>query len=94
MSEWQDIESAPKDGTPVLVWWQDDYHVARYAPLWAPENKRWLVYDAKWKGDGSIRMVSEIEPNDFQARAGLKGPTHWMPLPEPPTAGGGRRGTA
>lgn len=63
-SEWRDIASAPKDGTPVLL-----------------ANAR----------DGSIRwsLWSEDRWRDGQKRVGgqvnMDSPTHWMPLPAPPT---------
>lgn len=61
---WQDIETAPKDGTPVLVS--------------IPEA---ILIVAEWY---SI-------PNGAWHSAGrrLAEPTHWMPLPAPPSAGGG-----
>lgn len=71
MSEWQPIETAPKDGTEVLVWalWIDPdtdsfgsgstFHKARI--------DKW-VRGAWWRTKQSPHMQ----------------PTHWMPLPEPP----------
>ncbi len=84
MSAWKPIETAPKDGTSVLVWFYGEPHVAVYAPIWTPENKRWFVRHPKWPDSSSWSQVTEIEPNQFQVMAGLVGPTHWMPLPEPP----------
>lgn len=80
---WQSIETAPKDGTPIVVWWEGDYHVARYEPLYVAENMCWLVRHAE---RSQPRIVSEIGPvtDPFQIAAGMKGPTHWMPLPAPP----------
>lgn len=50
--DWQPIETAPKDGTPVLTWDGAECMVLAY-------------YD-----DGT--------PDYYQ-------PTHWMPLPHPPS---------
>jgi len=80
MSEWQDIKTAPKDGSFILLhcpngqlesgdvtvgaYWKEDRH---------SENGRFML--GKWwgwlgmDGDG---MSSWCEP------------THWMPLPAPP----------
>lgn len=73
-SEWQPIESAPKDGTRIVVWngaahfarWSDDCHMGQFekAPGW---------------------QVFECEDDTFYAW-GLSASevTHWMPLPQPP----------
>lgn len=67
--KWRPIESAPKDGTrlmlakivghpanPTALWWA-------CAGLWSDRWNNW--------NDG-------VEP------CGLAGPTHWLPLPPPP----------
>jgi hypothetical protein len=72
--EWQPIETAPKDGTPILVWrkagivwlayWNDSFlHVQSDQHMPA-----WVVFDCEdpW--------FSET----------YQSPTHWQPLPEPP----------
>ena len=71
MTEWQPIETAPKDGTEVLLWgryWSDSQglfsrpHVGSYV-----ENlERWQV---------------GVSHHDYRFRVR---PTHWMPLPPPP----------
>lgn len=75
MSEWQPIETAPKDGTPILVSnperagvWIAHYN-AVYQSGFRPDNP-WacLMLNVRW------------HPNQ---RASMK-PTHWMPLPAPP----------
>jgi len=74
--EWMPIESAPKDGTYVLI--ADDSHVtvgkyhedkgehlvAAEQPYWEPYD--WSYWD-RWQTDDSWFL-----------------PTHWMPLPAPP----------
>lgn len=68
MSEWRPIETAPKDGTWVLVcgngW---DVQMA-----WFALNRR--INKAYWK--------NSLEWDDYDLAD--KHPTHWMPLPEPP----------
>ena len=78
MSEWQPIETAPKDGTHILIvragedkesieitfWYQNfqDEYVPDKDGLYRKETILWIE---SWNGNGH--------------RA-----THWMPLPEPP----------
>lgn len=82
MSEWQPIETAPMDGTSILVHnnnapgcpggvadecWAGNTDVAAW---WADEkggNGEWICY-----------MSAVLDPTlHFD-------PTHWMPLPSPP----------
>lgn len=82
MSDWQPIESAPKDGTWVLMTggtisyrWDGDTAPACVAGQWTHEinflyreKGRWQFawYDGGYYGE-------------------YENPTHWMPLPAPPT---------
>jgi len=72
---WYPIETAPKDGTKVLLYrqgwlvigrWNDNRHARRANPFWDAE-------DARLKGWNWARK------ND---------PTHWQPLPGLPEAEG------
>lgn len=74
MSDWQPIETAPKDGTDILVTvgtggrchvvaWLDEHGEPSAEYGW------WRVDDNK-HGPYSLRGAS---------------PTHWMPLPDPPS---------
>ena len=72
MSDWQTIESAPKDGTWILLFVTEpagsDYAIATGEP------EGWSHIDVgRWHDD-----VGEFE----RVHAGE--PTHWMPLPPPP----------
>lgn len=88
---WQKIETAPKDGTRVLVgsrrveqagqppvwrstvaWWDDKFR----ADGWDEENERQIWVPA-WT-DGTVASWGYEECAELS-------PTHWMPLPEPPT---------
>jgi len=70
-ASWQPIETAPKDGTPVLVWAENllhglcPYAVAQYMEH---EIEWWHVQDGKF-GPYPMRGAA---------------PTHWMPCPKPP----------
>lgn len=75
---WQPIESAPRDGTQVLVW-SDELYIKPYIAWWgvdqnAPEDgneqEEWLTGD----GDSWSTGYYYTPCN----------PTHWMPLPAPP----------
>ena len=74
--EWQPIETAPKDGTHILVYpptwpggsasiafWNDDKYAKRPRPFWCRDDDFGRVTDSRQKST-----------------------THWMPLPDPPKA--------
>lgn len=74
MMEWQPIETAPKDGTAVLVYpatWNGRsaaiaiFNLDKYA-------KKPLPY---WARDDDMGRVTCSRKNP---------PSHWMPLPDPP----------
>lgn len=79
MAEWKPIESAPRDGTWVLICQshgtdsRDDFgSFVHRAAWWASENDgsgAWIVYNAQ-----------PLDPECFFE------PTHWMQIPEPPDA--------
>jgi hypothetical protein len=77
MSEWQSIESAPKDGTLVLVSNGRDVAVGAYAV------HRYYEYEDEPGAPGLFRKVLREEYALWDAD-GICGITHWMPLPPPP----------
>ncbi len=75
MSEWQDISTAPRDGT----------HVDLYFPgKIGRKTDWWFSRDPIWGGDGE--WISEYREcgQDLTAIYPNTKPTHWMPLPTPP----------
>jgi hypothetical protein len=70
--EWQPIETAPRDGTPILLChWEDEYCLVG----------EWWVHG--WWSTGPFRYA----PNQIEIRDPIFldfEPTHWMPLPPPP----------
>lgn len=81
MGEWQPIESAPMDGTPII-----GVHFGRYGWLgkcwWQPEFEAFIE---------SCREMSLAHGYAFEngASSKLHSPviqkvTHWIPLPEQP----------
>jgi hypothetical protein len=74
MSEWQPIETAPKDGTVI--------------DLWAGQRRPGCFYEriddpltGEVYGEGWSQQYVENTSNSFRV---FEDPTHWMPLPEPP----------
>ena len=70
MSDWQPIETAPKDGTEVLL------AIPTYGVGPTFEFAVGGFFNGAWFGE---------EDDAYDAdEAAYQDPTHWMPLPEPP----------
>lgn len=75
--EWRPIDTAPRDGTPVLLW--SIYEMidgACSVAVFAPDFDSWVG-------------MCEGDLLDIKTERGLvwwkvQDPTHWMPLPPPP----------
>lgn len=69
---WQKIESAPRDGTEVLLWFGGDIHHGRY----------------NGPSDGAIYSGTASRYNWFSVSCGMSLPDasvrFWCPLPHPP----------
>jgi hypothetical protein len=74
---WQPIETAPKDGTRILIW--DDDEGGYEIGFWSSNHESWLDNDIC---DGD---PGKYWPGDLLGNTIFE-PTHWMPLPEPPAA--------
>lgn len=80
MTDWQTIDTAPKDGTHFLafggdqedVQYEDETVTSPLVIWWDPDN-----------GNGDWRFCSY----DGGMYGEWKNPTHWQPLPEPPVNG-------
>ena len=75
MSEWQDISTAPKDGTVV--------------DLWAAERERYdnsRITDCFFVRGQWVHTRTIYDEDTDDELAPLFNPTHWMPLPPPPAA--------
>lgn len=71
MSEWQPIETAPKDGTLVIGIWFDEY--AEPAPRWVFHCCRYVEWSTDfWRWQDDYTDGVSISP------------THWVLAPEPP----------
>lgn len=70
--EWQPIESAPLDGTPVDLWCHANFvsgGPGRVSDCWFYENKWWRYDDVR---------------GDAYCRAEVHNATHWMATPKAP----------
>lgn len=89
MSEWQPIETAPKDGSPVLLFLKKavdrnysvrgicDFHAIGF---WLYGGWKSIeVEDCGTMGGELTGWMSDWVSLDLE-------PSHWMPLPEPPNA--------
>jgi len=76
MPDWQPIDTAPRDGRCILL---------------ASANEGWVMegqwFDWRDSGSDLFGWTNPINYDD-PVVGGELGPTHWMPLPEPPKAKG------
>ena len=82
--QWQPIETAPKDGTSILIYTQGMVIEARYCTgSWSEDTPIspaeydgavWCAFD-----DALAFEIEETPHGDFCGEV-----THWQPLPEPP----------
>lgn len=82
MAEWQDIATAPKDGTSIIgasfgrygdlqrVWWQEEFGA------WIKGCNQMSLAPGLTFEDGTSKKLHSPQ---------IQEPTHWLPLPpEPP----------
>ncbi len=78
MSEWQDISTAPKDGTAITLTWMEDGKPQEIYPgmVWNSFAGNRTVQDGKgiWAlhGENGKLLMTWSDENGF-------GPTHWKP---------------
>lgn len=82
--DWQDISTAPKDGTEIAVW------VPTTKPI---RDKRKRVLACLFKGYWDDRREAWCEEGSEEIIEDLweRAPTHWQPLPSPPADDHGER---
>jgi len=81
--DWQPIETAPKDGTYILLWSErDGVGIGCWAEI---KYKQWEETE-----DGQAQRLVGV--NDYSRFCGMasggidmRRPTFWMPLPQSPT---------
>lgn len=87
MTEWQPIETAPKDGTEIIGCFCCDYGYQEKPTVYGPWTIAWD--GKKWRSswDGSEVIDSQCDFGTDYKSPDCE-PTHWMPLPSPPREGG------
>lgn len=89
MSQWQDISTAPKDGTHILVGAPFRKFEAQPGYVVARDSEPAFVAEACWGrswSDATNRWIAPHSDQDEQGGCHEYDPTHWMPLPTPPGA--------
>jgi hypothetical protein len=71
--QWQPIETAPRDGTAVLLTDGFDVAVARW------EDTGMRFQNLAW-------VVSRYIDGEYNSTVDFDDPTHWMPLPPKPSS--------
>ena len=71
MSNWQPIETAPKDGTCILVGNRYGTWVAKHMPVYPSGYRPSSPWFCMMLNREYMYVLGDL-------------PTHWMPLPEPP----------
>lgn len=79
MTDWQPIETAPKDGTPILVAGGVDDN-GPYAPNADMLRLMHAPTRAMWCGETWLIALAEA----CYVGVVRESPTHWMALPAPP----------
>jgi hypothetical protein len=74
---WHTIDTAPKDGTQVLLWGPYmEISVGYFQQHRSFNEEPWML-----TADGCMAVE---HMSDFGTDYRTANPTHWMPLPEPP----------
>lgn len=77
--KWEKIESAPKDGTAVLLW--EQYSTNPFVGYWYEHGKRWTVCHEHVDAEGGWDGANVVDKLSMPI-------THWCPLPPPPSTEG------
>ena len=77
MNEWQPIDTAPKDGTIIIITTGDATGTGRWRRVASVDTLNDIDGIAQFKGVYGWHSVSDKRLNDAKI-------THWMPLPTPP----------
>lgn len=77
---WQPIETAPRDFTPILLWHRNRTVIGEvgYYDFGGELHARMALPNEAW-------FDRLLEPSGWDNEPPADAPTHWMPLPEPPS---------
>lgn len=70
---WRPIETAPKDGTLLLLW--EEHEDEPFIGFWYEHRARWVASTTHYDTDGNACVID---------RVWSEGVAHWMPLPTAP----------
>ena len=94
MSEWKTIDSAPKDGTPVLLWLSKPidtndivgYSPSRLLPTVIGWTDRTLYRDGSSEWKCGLCEEGSADTDGYSSAFMIEVfPSHWQPLPAPPS---------
>jgi hypothetical protein len=89
MSEWNPIETAPRDGTHILAYGWNPNAFANDPGRFA-QREIWRAWNGTFRyvpvGNGLFRQEDARSDDRWEPDRQFI-PTHWMPLPEPPGHG-------
>ncbi len=81
---WQDIGTAPRDGTSIDVWIDGEFPRRATDVQWRePSDSEWWVH-----GRDTIETPAATWHDVFGPLGKDEQPTHWMPRPSPPSKEG------
>lgn len=82
MSEWQPIETAPRNGNVVLCCARD--WVRPHFLRWYEDHPR--VHQSGWEDAEELDTYWEYNVIEGKKSSGESAPSHWLPLPPFPTS--------
>lgn len=77
---WKPIETAPKDGTTILLW--SEYMSEPCTGAWGTQSHGRLGWNAKHDGMWVVESEHDLSGTTYKEIAVA---THWCPLPAPPS---------
>jgi len=84
MTQWQPIETAPRDGDPFIATGSGQVYVVAWGPEVKGQEYPWIIFEGvalhSPEGCCDREDAERIVVNGWMKAA----PTHWMPLPEAP----------